>query len=207
MFWLWYPRSNWLAFANTKFKLFGRRASFNIEFSTNTPSLAEDGMPGPDPAISFREIRSTAQRHHEGWTWNIGMKIPQRIYSFQLMLIGPLDLVLLRTHPEKLDNNKYVPRSLGVPFDTVFHSWNFHHFHAARLLKVVQAVIRILRYGHGITLKKRIKCFSQRNIVIEYKYTILQTKKLSQDQRVKKGLKNIFIIFFQCENNSQSLVP
>ena len=118
----------------------------------------------------------------------------------------------LRTHPEKLDNNKYVPRSLGVPFDTVFfinmvHSWNFHHFHAARLLKVVQAVIRILRYGHGITLKKRIKCFSQRNIVIEYKYTILQTKKLSQDQRVKKGLKNIFIIFFQCENNSQSLVP
>ena len=204
MFWLWYPRSNWLAFANTKFKLFGRRASFNIEFSTNTPSLAEDGMPGPDPAISFREIRSTAQRHHEGWTWNIGMKIPQRIYSFQLMLIGPLDLVLLRTHPEKLDNNKYVPRSLGVPFDTVFHSWNFHHFHAARLLKVVQAVIRILRYGHGITLKKRIKCFFPKK---HWKYKILQTKKLSQEQRVKKGLKKIFIFFFQCENNSQSLVP
>ena len=39
------------------------------------------------------------------------------------------------------------------------------------------------------------------------KYTILQTKKLSQEQRVKKGLKKIFIFFFQCENNSQSLVP
>ena len=103
----------------------------------------------------------------------------------------------------------YTMTSLLIQFffiETV-HSWNFHHFHAARLLKVVQAVIRILRYGHGITLKKRIKCFSQRNIVIEYKYTILQTKKLSQDQRVKKGLKKIFIFFFQCENNSQSLVP
>lgn len=105
--------------------------------STEIRSTAQDNLNAEHEILGWKFRRESI--HYKQWSWNNFKKLLKNNKQKRLTIQN----VSLSSYKRNKSQLNFFWCHF---FWKMIHCRNFHHFHAARLLKVVQPVIRILRY-------------------------------------------------------------